>query len=199
MPIAVYDAGANNALEISPAALERGSGRIALNGNNNFVTIRDSAFDMGVNITLSGNAFLEIGRNINAAHLVLYLGPDSEATIGEAVSCNGLVRFMVHERASIRVGDLCLFGSEVDVTASDMHSIVDAATGRRINPAASVTIGKRVWVGQKATILKGVTIGDGAVVGASAVVTRDVPALSVAAGNPARIVKTGVTWDFRLL
>ena len=53
-----------------------------------------------------------------------------------------------------------------------------------------VTIGQNVWVGENARICKGVTIGDNAIVAASSVVTKDVPANCIAAGNPARIVKT---------
>jgi acetyltransferase-like isoleucine patch superfamily enzyme len=52
-----------------------------------------------------------------------------------------------------------------------------------------VIIGDNVWIGDKATILPGVSIGNGAVIAANAVVTKDVPAYSVAAGNPARIIK----------
>lgn len=54
---------------------------------------------------------------------------------------------------------------------------------------APITICDDAWIGFNAIILKGVTIGEGAVVGAGAVVTRDVPPYTVAAGNPARIVK----------
>ena len=53
-----------------------------------------------------------------------------------------------------------------------------------------VTIGNDVWIGHGAVILKGVRIGDRSVVGARAVVTRDVPADTVVAGNPARVVKS---------
>jgi len=52
-----------------------------------------------------------------------------------------------------------------------------------------VCIGKNVWVGDKATILPGVTIGDGAVIAANSVVCNDVPAYSVVAGNPAKVIK----------
>jgi acetyltransferase-like isoleucine patch superfamily enzyme len=52
-----------------------------------------------------------------------------------------------------------------------------------------VNIGDKVWIGFGASILKGVTIGEGAVVGACSVVTRDVPAYAVVAGNPARVIR----------
>lgn len=51
------------------------------------------------------------------------------------------------------------------------------------------TIGNDVWIGHRAYIAAGVTIGDGAIVGAEAVVTKDVPAYAVVAGNPAVIKK----------
>lgn len=54
---------------------------------------------------------------------------------------------------------------------------------------APIRIGNKAWVGMNAIILKGVSIGEGAVVGAGAVVTHDVPAWTVVAGNPARVVK----------
>jgi acetyltransferase-like isoleucine patch superfamily enzyme len=53
-----------------------------------------------------------------------------------------------------------------------------------------VSIGNNVWLGRNCMILKGVVIGEGSVIAAGAVVTKSVPAYSVAAGNPARVVKT---------
>lgn len=52
-----------------------------------------------------------------------------------------------------------------------------------------VTIGNDVWIGRSAIVLPGVKIGHGAVVGAGAVVTKDVPAYGVVAGNPARLIR----------
>lgn len=52
-----------------------------------------------------------------------------------------------------------------------------------------IHICSKVWIGFGVTILKGVTIGEGAVIGAKSVVTKDIPAWSVAAGNPARVIK----------
>jgi maltose O-acetyltransferase len=53
-----------------------------------------------------------------------------------------------------------------------------------------ITIGRDCWIGAGAIILGGVTIGDGTTIGAGSVVTRDVPAGVVAAGNPCRVIRT---------
>lgn len=59
-------------------------------------------------------------------------------------------------------------------------------TGVAIKP---VIIGPRCWIGMHVLILKGVNLGEGAVVGAGSVVTRDVPAWNIVAGNPARVIR----------
>ncbi len=51
------------------------------------------------------------------------------------------------------------------------------------------TIGNDVWIGANVVIKKGVTISDGAIIGASAMVTKDIPAYAIAVGNPARVIK----------
>ena len=59
-----------------------------------------------------------------------------------------------------------------------------------VNMAPAVNIGNLVWIGAGAIILPGVTIGDGAMVAAGSVVTKDVPARMVVAGNPARVIRS---------
>ncbi|MEY9164189.1 virginiamycin A acetyltransferase [Sinorhizobium fredii] len=59
------------------------------------------------------------------------------------------------------------------------------ATGHR----GDTTVGNDVWLGMEATVLPGVTIGDGAIVAAKSVVTKDIPAYAIVAGNPARVVR----------
>lgn len=57
---------------------------------------------------------------------------------------------------------------------------------------APIIIGRNCWIGTNSRICKGVTIGDNAVVAACSVVTKDVPANSIVAGNPAKVVKTDI-------
>jgi virginiamycin A acetyltransferase len=58
-----------------------------------------------------------------------------------------------------------------------------------LKPRGDTVVGNDVWIGRDAVIMPGIRIGDGAIIGAAAVVTKDVPAYAVAAGNPARVVK----------
>jgi acetyltransferase-like isoleucine patch superfamily enzyme len=91
--------------------------------------------------------------------------------------------------AGVSIGDECLIGEYVSIRDADHGS--DAATPMRLQAhrKAPIRIGRDVWIARGAVILKGVTIGDGAIVAANSVVTRDVPALAVVAGAPARIIK----------
>ncbi|MGN0256459.1 MAG: sugar O-acetyltransferase [Chordicoccus sp.] len=92
----------------------------------------------------------------------------------------------MQDQGGIYIGDNVLIGHHAMIATLN-H---DADPGKRgdLHPAP-VHIGNRVWLGANVTVLPGVTIGDGAIVAAGAVVTKDVPANTVAAGVPARVVK----------
>jgi maltose O-acetyltransferase len=90
--------------------------------------------------------------------------------------------------ARITIGDHVLLGPRVGIYTAN-HAIDPAERVAGACYAKPVTIGDAVWIGGGVTIGAGVTIGDGAIVAAGAVVTRDIPARTIAAGNPARILR----------
>lgn len=107
-------------------------------------------------------------------------------TVGSGVFIN--YNLTVLDICPVTIGDRTLIGPNVSIYAAG-HPIhpEDRATGWEFG--SPVTIGADVWIGGSAVILAGVTIGDGAVVAAGSVVTRDVPPMTVAAGNPARVIR----------
>lgn len=116
---------------------------------------------------------VEVGAARNAT---LELGERVFMNIGATVVAN-------HK---IVIGDDCLFGDLVAIFDSNHHALEPSSPTR----VAPVHIGRNVWVGRAAMILPGVTIGDHAVIAAGSVVTEDVPARTLAAGTPARPVRT---------
>ena len=82
-------------------------------------------------------------------------------------------------------------GGGVLIIDTDCHSIdwkVRRDSDNQIC-SAPITIEDDVWIGAQCIILKGVTIGARSIIGAGSVVTKDIPADCVAAGNPCRIIK----------
>jgi acetyltransferase-like isoleucine patch superfamily enzyme len=95
---------------------------------------------------------------------------------------------------SIAEGVVILLGGEHNtnwITTYPFNTLFEEANHISGHPKSkgNVTIGNDVWIGMDALILSGVTIGNGAVIAARSVVTRDVSAFSIVAGNPARFIQ----------
>lgn len=84
----------------------------------------------------------------------------------------------------ITIDDGAMIAANVQLISNN-HDLYE----RQVITCRPIHIGKKAWIGAGATILPGVTVGDNAVVGAASVVTKDVPADTIVAGNPARIIK----------
>ena len=88
----------------------------------------------------------------------------------------------------VTIGDNCMFGPCVQIY-TPLHPMNAQERATLIEYGKPIAIGNDVWVGGNVTILPGVTIGDRCVIGAGSVVTKDIPADSFAAGNPAKVIR----------
>lgn len=105
--------------------------------------------------------------------------------LGRNVFINSGCQFQ--DQGGVFIGDGCLIGPGTMIATLN-HKL---APGQRQNMThAPVVLGRGVWTGAHVTILPGVTIGDNAVIAAGAVVTKDVPADTIVAGVPARVIKS---------
>ena len=148
----------------------------------------DSIIQLGNGVICRGTLCIEKGA-VNARLLVgdnVYIGDDC------IISC------LEH----IKIGEYVMLAHGVQIFDNDSHQL-DASmreqdfrtlSGRSPIPRqpvakAPIIIGDRVWIGFNTAIMKAVTIGEGAIIGAMSVVTKDIPAWTLVAGNPAKIIK----------
>jgi len=124
---------------------------------------------------------VKVGKNALIFRYGEIMAPSS---IGE----NTFINRSAYIRAETSIGANCAIGPFVKFI-TDTHEVgpPESRAGKRLY--RPIKVGDGVWIGASATILGGVTIGNGAIVGAGSLVTRDVPANCVYAGNPARLVR----------
>ncbi len=145
-------------------------------------------------ILLGNQVVLTSLSRVNLAgvnHPVILAAPfaQSRIVIGDHSGMSGGV---IYAARSVRIGRHVTIGANTCIYDTDFHPL-DFAKRREMNPddamIAPIVIEDDVWIGGHVIILKGVTIGQAAVIGAGSVVTRDIPAFTVWAGNPARFIK----------
>lgn len=119
--------------------------------------------------------------------MISAIGSGARVVIGRGAGFSGVVICAAEE---IVIGDNVLCGSNVTIIDADWHGLDPAARRGNVGVTAAVRIGDDVFLGLGTVVLKGVTIGHGSVVGAGSVVARSIPPLSVAAGNPAKVIRT---------
>ncbi|PRH77319.1 transferase [Streptomyces solincola] len=121
-------------------------------------------------------------------HLIppVYSDHGVNITVGRDVFVNQGCRF--NDIGGIEIGDEVMLGPDVSLISAG-HPL-DPRQRRTGITKAPIRIGRNVWIGARATVLQGVDVGADAVVAAGAVVTRNVPAGTLVAGVPARVVRT---------
>ena len=142
--------------------VQPGRPRVRITNHGGRIVCENVAFFPGVRLECFQDGYIFLGNGT-------YLNRNTEVISAKEVA----------------IGRKCMISWDVLIMDTSQHGLGDQPSDAR-----PISIGDRVWIGARAIILPGVTIGEGAVIGAASVVTRDVPPHTVAAGNPARIIRT---------
>ncbi|AJD42385.1 O-acetyltransferase trimeric LpxA-like protein [Rhizobium gallicum bv. gallicum R602sp] len=191
--LAAYADENNNIVDAASTSVLRG-GKIVFNEFGSSVHIGEGVTLAKCDIILGRNSRLTIGNNCRISGSII-IGYESFISIGNSLNVTSNVSMRAVESTSIEIGDDCLLGSNISIRTTDGHPIYDAVSRQRLNPSQSIAIGSHVWIADDVLLLKGAEVGNATVVGARSVVTKPIPSNCVAVGNPARVVKTGVTWE----
>ena len=116
--------------------------------------------------------------------------PGAKVRVGSDTWINNGFR-CIAEHTSITIGENCLIGANVEILDSDFHGLRLHERGvSKPEWAAPVVLEDNVFIGSNVRILKGVRIGTGSVIANSSVVIADIPPLVVAAGVPAKVIRS---------
>lgn len=124
------------------------------------------------------NSFIRSGLRVDYG-INIHFGNNSFANYG----------VVLLDVAPIYIGHHVLLGTNVQIL-TPIHPIDSIPRKAGWESARSITIRDNVWIGSGAIVLAGVTVGENSVIGAGSVVTKDVPANVVLAGNPARVIRS---------
>jgi acetyltransferase-like isoleucine patch superfamily enzyme len=134
---------------------------------------------------------IEAGASLDRGVVLLCSGPprhEPKIRIGASTYINR--NTMLDASEQLEIGRECAIGPDCYLTDHD-HGFAPNTSPLALPLISSPTrLEDRVWLGARVVVLKGVTIGTGAVIGAGSVVTRSIPANCVAAGVPARIIRS---------
>lgn len=147
----------------------------SIKGRNNTVIIGDQCDFTNTKILIDNvNGVINIGAHTSIAGAMI-------------------VSFEPHD---IIIGEDCMISYDVEIRNTDSHKIISIETGDRINSGKPILIENHVWLGARSTILKGSNIGTNSIVGTNSVVTGGkMPKNSIIAGQPARVIKNGISWN----
>jgi acetyltransferase-like isoleucine patch superfamily enzyme len=162
---------------------------VVLNGKPIIEIRNGGTIHIGKGATINSS---NIGYHINM-HSPVKLVSDREGsiiTIGEKTRIHGTC---IHAYKSVHIGDNCLIAANCQLMDCNGHELSFDNPENRINTSSDgkpIVIEDCVWIGANSIVLPGVRIGRGSIIAAGSVVVKDIPPMVVAAGNPAKPIKT---------
>lgn len=159
-----------------------------------FMMNRNHDYSRCIHNKMPGSFFIDkeaefsVGQFVCAPGCQISINKNSKLDIGSGYMMNDSVIDCFN---SITIGDDCMISKRVIIRDSNNHEILK--DGYKISEP--IFIGDHVWIGMGATVLCGVNVGDGAIIAAGAVVTKDVPANSIVAGVPAKVISSDIKWQ----
>lgn len=170
----------------------KNQGKLVIRGTLNFGVFSNRlGLDPGARGVLriyKGGLFLSEDKVRIARDCKVYVA--GNLTIGEGTYINP--NTMIVAKNSVSIGKECAISWNCQIIDDDMHSFV--IDGEIMRSSRPIVIGDHVWIGSNVTILKGVTVGDNSVIASGSTVTKDVPASSLFAGTPAKLLRESVQW-----
>lgn len=133
--------------------------------------LEDMLGGVGANSYIEPSVYIDYGKNI-------YVGESFYGNTG----------LTILDTCEVHIGDHVMIGPRVSIITAG-HPIDAGVRTRGLEFGKPITIGNNVWIGANVFIGPGVTIGNNAVIGGGAVVVKDIPANSVAVGNPAKVMR----------
>lgn len=195
-----------------------GRNKFYVSGAYNIIGKRDSIF-LSTQIDVIGNDnHIEFGEGCRIAHtLIRVRGNHHHIVLGDHCSYQGGNMWLEDDHCTLEIGAYttvveaaisvtepgsrieigpdCMFAHGIELRCGDAHSIIDNATGKRINYAKDIRLGRHVWLASDVMILKGVELGNDCIVASRALVTKSFPANTLIAGSPAKVLKENISWN----
>jgi acetyltransferase-like isoleucine patch superfamily enzyme len=163
-------------------------GKLTIKGRPLIDIQKGSYLFIGDGVTLNSR---NRGYHINMHSPVKLFADRSGANIriGDKTRIHGTC---IHAYQSVTIGNNCLIAANCQIFDGNGHDTSFPNVENRINTTGAskpIVIEDNVWIGANSVVLPGVTIGQGSVISVNSVVTKDIPPMVIAGGNPAVIIK----------
>lgn len=184
----------NDQMPIGRISIEAGRGAfIFIDNDECSPTVSASVRMLGNNSRI---AFLGLRNRILNIQMIFMRNHDQTFVWGAGSSAVEATFEVEGAGSRMIIGDDCMLSMGVFVRNYDMHTIFDVESGAVQNRApVNMTIERHVWVAQNSVIMGVERLGAGSIVGVGSLVKDNVPPLSIVAGTPARLIRSGVSWS----